>query len=100
MTREEWINEILIPWKPGDVLQFLGRVHQEWQDVDMRYVTDPAHYMWCESDTYRIKPKMIQWIIETPTNVNQATFYNLAQNTAVGRFGSDFLRAIMDARRL
>jgi len=100
MTREEWINEILIPWKPGDVLAFWSRLHQRWKDIDMRGVIDPVHYDWCGDDKFRIKPRMEKWIIEIPEEWSQGSVgWGELADLMKGHFHRDMTNAVRNARR-
>jgi len=66
MTRIEWINEILLPWKPGDIVQFMPEHVGKWGDCNAPgadfdpmsgFTPDLAH------GKFRIKPKLVKFVV-------------------------------------
>jgi len=85
MTETEWIDEVLRPWKKGDVLEY------QWDREHMLYaegkwhveiiLDHPVHHnpsLHCRD--YRIKPRVTRWVIECESEVSPDTFKRVAQD--------------------
>jgi len=104
MTREEWINEILIPWKPGDVLEEYNRHTEKWSVVaNCQYPGfDPMNATpQLNNDViYRIRPRLEQWVIEIPAGGSSA-FLRTTAHLVGNQVGlEDIGKAIRNAWKL
>jgi len=80
MTRLEWINEILLLWKPGNIVQFMPEHVGKWGDCNAPgadfdpmsgFTPDLAH------GKFRIKPRTVKYIVEIPEDSESFYFSNL-----------------------
>jgi len=110
MTREEWINEILIPWKPGGVLEFKSDIIGRWFAVNVAsnedfdpmggYTPDLAH------GTFRIKLREARWFVDVGGHIQSYVFGKIANSMQychehdIEKFSDGFIEAIRNAKRL
>jgi len=100
MTRDEWIDNVLKPWKQGDCLQACEDQHN-WQEV---VCGEPVMFNpYWERYEYRIKPRVKQVVIDVPENFNLILFLQLAdvmKGKLESEFSPSFIEAIRNAKPL
>jgi len=102
MKRDKWIDEILKPWKPGDVLQYRYGDDKDWQDCG-DYREDPVSrdpdLSGCE---YRIKPKpqTVRLVIECLDQSSADTFLHIVKIFRPEAWGTMIIEEIRAAKQL
>jgi len=106
MQRDEWVDEVVRPWKNGDELQVRGNKCQElkWCDIDC---TDPIYFgVMLRKFEYRIKPRVVKYLIETEHYPGACDFgfvadamVNAKETMGLG-FPPPFIQAMRDAKRV
>ena len=108
MTRDELIDQVIRPYKEGDIIQYRDtNMPYGWDDkkcgpedpLDMKFSL--SH---CE---YRIKPRTITWTMDLPAEIGPSFFADLAQQvwrcdpSGLSKlYPSDTLDAIRNAKPL
>jgi len=79
MKRLEWINEILLLCKPGDILQSRDKYSADPWIVLHTIDKDLLGFRpMLGNREYRIKPRRIKWVIETDTEFSEIGFKHVA----------------------
>ena len=107
MNRQNWVHVIIYPWLDGDILEEYDRHHQEWVGIKPSFSEsfDPIHYSPNINPDidYRIKPRIVQYIIETIHHPSSQDFPRVADCMSEwkeGSFPPSFIEAVRNAKHL
>ena len=102
MTRGKWVDEVVKPWKKGDITQkmFPGGI-DGWKDYSEH---DPVQQCpdFEAGYTYRIKPRTVKWVIELPeSDKDISSFFDLVgDRLAHTGYNIEYVNAIRNAKLL
>ena len=103
MTRGELLQDVIDPWKPGRITQMKRNniPNNNWSD---RPSCDPINlsYDLCQYE-YRIKPRVVKYLIETEHYPSQFDFPAVAdcmEKVSEGCFPPSFIEAVRNAKRV
>jgi len=94
MTRDEWLAEVVRPWRAGDIVQFR---HDDASWSDCFIDRDPMGIVPVSGGEYRIKPRTVKWVVELPT-LALFDFKSLAKSMV--HCSAEFIYAIRQAKPL
>jgi len=102
MTRNDWIENVLKPWKEGEIVQYkkIG-TDDEWSEYGISPNPDPLYASRFDLSyyEYRLKPHTVKYVFEFPEpEVKQGQFENMARALEYQAIYSGFADAIRNAK--